>query len=576
MCASASAINIYDASSSQGPPRLQSCFSANNVLSLDFSTDSGQLTLSRRDHATILFHSLTKTNIEPTRLPESIRQAQCVRFFGAQARFIAGYLDAFENGENAPSENSPSPTTALKEAIFFWDTKEKRFHAPFELSRLLQALGTEKIRHLQFSVDERFLTVATESDRINCLNTQLGSLTQCVIPTPSTHSSSVKQRSEVSVLELSKTKLVAGTIDGTLHVFDLNATVHSSNTTVHSASTNITRQTPMKSFWNIHASPVQAIAFNHGKKELIVSVGMDRRIAVFDPTKGSPVRLIEAASPLTTVSFLKNGVDVVVGGCLGTLTAYDMRSKNILWSFAANPDLENASATKRHNDSSNVETLKILKFYRMKEGSSDAPFSASSKSSRALNSLKKQLIPTTPKSASLSATTTALEGRVDVVGGSGKQLAPASNYPSMFSPISTRHTSILKPQPSPFDLAIPSNASSSNRNCNSTESSRLDKFELQSHAALKSPESSPSTRKSVNFQPLVNQIPEERVDAPPRTSKNFSTPPLRLDKSAESLTALETVDAVASKDPAVPTDTNVPILTLPTNAASNVCFLHLF
>lgn len=73
-----------------------------------------------------------------------------------------------------------------------------------------------------------------------------------------------------------------------------------------------------------------AIAFSPLNHLLMCTAGLDGKINFFDTVKGSNVKVIEAATPLSSISFCPDGHTIAVGTIKGKILIYDLKNANKL------------------------------------------------------------------------------------------------------------------------------------------------------------------------------------------------------------------------------------------------------
>jgi len=75
----------------------------------------------------------------------------------------------------------------------------------------------------------------------------------------------------------------------------------------------------------IHSGPCTQLAFSPYNNLLVATVGIDKKLALYDTANKLPVQDCEAEQPLMSVCILHNGHSLFVGSSLGSVYKYDMR-----------------------------------------------------------------------------------------------------------------------------------------------------------------------------------------------------------------------------------------------------------
>ncbi|XP_053912259.1 protein NEDD1 [Cuculus canorus] len=88
---------------------------------------------------------------------------------------------------------------------------------------------------------------------------------------------------------------------------------------------DVNSQNPYHNFENAHKAPASEICFSPVNKLLLVTVGCDKRIILYDSSSKKLLTTIVADFPLTTVDFMPDGTTLAVGGSRGKICQYDLR-----------------------------------------------------------------------------------------------------------------------------------------------------------------------------------------------------------------------------------------------------------
>ncbi|XP_069709315.1 protein NEDD1 [Phaenicophaeus curvirostris] len=88
---------------------------------------------------------------------------------------------------------------------------------------------------------------------------------------------------------------------------------------------DVNSQNPYHNFENTHKAPASEICFSPVNKLLLVTVGCDKRIILYDSSSKKLLTTIVADFPLTTVDFMPDGTTLAVGCSRGKICQYDLR-----------------------------------------------------------------------------------------------------------------------------------------------------------------------------------------------------------------------------------------------------------
>ncbi|NXE34016.1 NEDD1 protein, partial [Ptilorrhoa leucosticta] len=88
---------------------------------------------------------------------------------------------------------------------------------------------------------------------------------------------------------------------------------------------DVNSQNPYHNFENTHKAPASEICFSPVNKLLLVTVGLDKRIILYDILSKKLLTTIVADFPLTTVDFMPEGTTLAIGCSRGKIWQYDLR-----------------------------------------------------------------------------------------------------------------------------------------------------------------------------------------------------------------------------------------------------------
>ncbi|NWS11323.1 NEDD1 protein, partial [Pachyramphus minor] len=88
---------------------------------------------------------------------------------------------------------------------------------------------------------------------------------------------------------------------------------------------DVNSQNPYHNFENTHKAPASEICFSPVNKLLLVTVGLDKRVILYDTLSKKLLTTIVADFPLTTVDFMPDGTTLTIGCSRGKICQYDLR-----------------------------------------------------------------------------------------------------------------------------------------------------------------------------------------------------------------------------------------------------------
>ncbi|NWI93594.1 NEDD1 protein, partial [Pitta sordida] len=88
---------------------------------------------------------------------------------------------------------------------------------------------------------------------------------------------------------------------------------------------DVNSQNPYHNFESTHKAPASEICFSPVNKLLLVTVGLDKRVILYDTLSKKLLTTIVADFPLTTVDFMPDGTTLATGCSRGKICQYDLR-----------------------------------------------------------------------------------------------------------------------------------------------------------------------------------------------------------------------------------------------------------
>ncbi|XP_050413244.1 protein NEDD1 [Patella vulgata] len=175
-----------------------------------------------------------------------------------------------------------------------WDLKSKKLKKSFKEHK-------SAITSLAFNWNDAYIASGSRSGDIilhNLLTGQSGS------PLRAPKVQTIKQ---IQYHYFRKSLFASASDDGAINLWDAN-----------------TRQLK-HSFNDIHKAPATGLAFSPINEMLLMSVGLDKRIALYDVQGKRNLRVLMADSPLTSIDVMADGATIAVGTSKGKILVYDIR-----------------------------------------------------------------------------------------------------------------------------------------------------------------------------------------------------------------------------------------------------------
>ncbi|KAI4587836.1 hypothetical protein MJG53_020514 [Ovis ammon polii x Ovis aries] len=88
---------------------------------------------------------------------------------------------------------------------------------------------------------------------------------------------------------------------------------------------DVNSQSPYHNFDSTHKAPASGICFSPVNELLFVTVGLDKRIILYDTSSKKLVKTLVADAPLTAVDFMPDGATLAIGSSRGKIYQYDLR-----------------------------------------------------------------------------------------------------------------------------------------------------------------------------------------------------------------------------------------------------------
>ncbi|XP_007522102.1 protein NEDD1 [Erinaceus europaeus] len=88
---------------------------------------------------------------------------------------------------------------------------------------------------------------------------------------------------------------------------------------------DVNSQSPYHNFGSKHNAPASGICFSPVNELLFVTIGLDKKVILYDTSSKKELKTLVADTPLTAVDFMPDGATLVIGSSHGKLHQYDLR-----------------------------------------------------------------------------------------------------------------------------------------------------------------------------------------------------------------------------------------------------------
>ncbi|XP_026554098.1 protein NEDD1 [Pseudonaja textilis] len=178
--------------------------------------------------------------------------------------------------------------------VNIWDLKYRKLHRSLKDHR-------EEITCVSFNWNDCYVASGSMSGEII-----LHSIATNLSSTPFGHGTTQPIR-HLKYSPFKKALLGSVSDSGTVTLWDVNS------------------QTPYHNFENAHKAPAYEICFSPISELLLVTVGLDKRIILYDTASKRQLRTLVAETPLTAVEFMPEGTSLTIGSSRGKIYHYDLR-----------------------------------------------------------------------------------------------------------------------------------------------------------------------------------------------------------------------------------------------------------
>ncbi|XP_028388586.1 protein NEDD1 [Phyllostomus discolor] len=182
----------------------------------------------------------------------------------------------------------------LNNTVNIWDLKSKRVHRSLKDHK-------DEVTCVTYNWNDCYIASGSLSSEII-----LHSVTTNLSSTPFGHGSNQPIR-HLKYSLFKKSLLGSVSDNGVVTLWDVN------------------NQSPYHNFDSTHKAPASGICFSPVNELLFVTVGLDKRIILYDTSSKKLVKTLVADAPLTAVDFTPDGATLAIGSSRGKIYQYDLR-----------------------------------------------------------------------------------------------------------------------------------------------------------------------------------------------------------------------------------------------------------
>ncbi|XP_051857260.1 protein NEDD1 isoform X1 [Antechinus flavipes] len=185
----------------------------------------------------------------------------------------------------------------LDNTVNIWDLKSKRLHRSLKDHK-------DEVTCVTFNWNDCYIASGSISGEII-----LHSITTNLSSTPFGHGNGQSIR-QLKYSLFKKSLLGSVSDNGVVTLWDVNS------------------QSPYHNFECSHKAPASGISFSPVNDMLLVTIGLDKRIILYDTASKIQLRTLVAEAPLTAVDFMPDGATLAIGSSRGKIYQYDLRMLN--------------------------------------------------------------------------------------------------------------------------------------------------------------------------------------------------------------------------------------------------------
>ncbi|XP_029418943.1 protein NEDD1 isoform X2 [Nannospalax galili] len=182
----------------------------------------------------------------------------------------------------------------LNNTVNIWDLKSKRVHRSLKDHK-------DEVTCIRYNWNDCYIASGSLSGEII-----LHSVTTNISSTPFGHGSNQSVR-HLKYSLFKKSLLGSVSDNGVVTLWDVNS------------------QSSYHNFDTTHKAPASGICFSPVNELLFVTIGLDKRIILYDTSSKKLVKTLVADTPLTAVDFMPDGATLTIGSSRGKIYQYDLR-----------------------------------------------------------------------------------------------------------------------------------------------------------------------------------------------------------------------------------------------------------
>ncbi|XP_012927788.1 protein NEDD1 isoform X1 [Heterocephalus glaber] len=182
----------------------------------------------------------------------------------------------------------------LNKTVNIWDLKSKRVHRSLTDHK-------DEVTCVTYNWNDCYIASGSLSGEII-----LHSVTTNVSSSPFGHGSNQSIR-HLKYSVYKKSLLGSVSDNGLVTLWDVNS------------------QSPYHNFGSTHKAPASGISFSPVNELLFVTIGLDKRILLYDTSCKKLVKTLVTDTPLTAVDFMPDGATLAIGSSRGKIYQYDLR-----------------------------------------------------------------------------------------------------------------------------------------------------------------------------------------------------------------------------------------------------------
>ncbi|XP_004583179.2 protein NEDD1 [Ochotona princeps] len=265
-------VKIWDASSLTLVDKFNPHTSPHGVSSLCWSSNNNFLVTASSSGDKIVVSSCKCKPVPLLELAEGQKQT-CVSLNSTSMYLVSGGLNSTVN---------------------IWDLKSKRVHRCLTDHK-------DEVTCVTYNWNDCYVASGSLSGEII-----LHSVTTNISSTPFGHGSNQSVR-HLKYSFFKKSLLGSVSDNGVVTLWDVNS------------------QNSYHNFDSAHKAPASGICFSPVNELLFVTIGLDKKIILYDTSSKKLVKTIVADTPLTAVDFMPDGATLAVGTSRGKIYQYDLR-----------------------------------------------------------------------------------------------------------------------------------------------------------------------------------------------------------------------------------------------------------